>query len=160
MDYLCLNRTPDSTDVIRRVLETRFYFLLNSDQPPSKKSDTVWQVVDEALTVDWSSRSREIGVVYFELAKYEQRMTILSLVELCLWKIKIDEVRAKEQSALDRESCRINSGASIVLPCLLPFLDELNENDYAVSCPDHRSSSSSSYDDEGSLLSFDSEEEY
>eukprot|EP00980_Cylindrotheca_fusiformis_P012784 scaffold3136_cov102-Cylindrotheca_fusiformis.AAC.1 len=68
MDYLCLNRTPDSTDVIRRVLETRFYFWLNSDQPPSKKSDTMWQAVDEALTVDWSSRSREIGGVYFELA--------------------------------------------------------------------------------------------
>eukprot|EP00980_Cylindrotheca_fusiformis_P012791 scaffold3136_cov102-Cylindrotheca_fusiformis.AAC.8 len=89
----------------------------------------------------------------------ERERSMLIHVELCLWKIKIDEVRAKEQSALDRESCRINSGASIVLPHLLSFLDELNENDYAVSCPDHRSSTSSSHVDEGSLLSSDSEEE-
>eukprot|EP00980_Cylindrotheca_fusiformis_P002665 scaffold623_cov83-Cylindrotheca_fusiformis.AAC.2 len=141
MDYLCLNRTPDSTDVIRRVLQTRFDCWLGLDQPCSSKSDTMWRAIDDALTVDWSSRSREIGRVYFELAKYE-RKEILSLVELCLWKIKIDEdcCSSPKQTVTDhgnREICRINSGASIVLPHLLPFLDKLEVDDYVVSSPDN-----------------------
>eukprot|EP00980_Cylindrotheca_fusiformis_P027485 scaffold20650_cov63-Cylindrotheca_fusiformis.AAC.1 len=61
-------------------------------------------------------------------------MTVLSLVELCLWKLKIDEVSSKEPT-VDRESCRINSGASIVLPRVLPFLDKLDMENY-VSSPD------------------------
>eukprot|EP00980_Cylindrotheca_fusiformis_P007494 scaffold1553_cov52-Cylindrotheca_fusiformis.AAC.2 len=138
MDYLCLNRSPDSTEVIRRVLRMRFDCWLGLDRPCSSKSDSMWQLVDEALAVDWSSRSREIGSVYFELAKYEQRTTILSLVELCLWKIKMDEdcCSSPEQTVTDhgyREICRINSGASVVLPHLLPFLDKLNVDDYVVS---------------------------
>eukprot|EP00980_Cylindrotheca_fusiformis_P007492 scaffold1552_cov86-Cylindrotheca_fusiformis.AAC.2 len=141
MDYLCLNRSPDSTEVIRRVLRMRFDCWLGLDQPCSSKSDSMWQLVDDALAVDWSSRRREIGRVYFELAKYEQRTTILSLVELCLWKIKIDEdcCSSSEQTVTDhgyREICRINSGASVVLPHLLPFLDKLEVDDYVISSTD------------------------
>eukprot|EP00980_Cylindrotheca_fusiformis_P007495 scaffold1555_cov108-Cylindrotheca_fusiformis.AAC.1 len=133
MDYLCLNRTPGSTDVIRRVLQTRFDGL---DRPCSSiqiicGGRSMWRAFDDAFIVRRSYRSRKIGRVYFVLGKYEERMTILSLVELCLWKIKIDEVccSSPEQSFADhgyREICRINSGASIVLPHLLPFLDKLD----------------------------------
>eukprot|EP00980_Cylindrotheca_fusiformis_P013840 scaffold3594_cov138-Cylindrotheca_fusiformis.AAC.5 len=141
MDYLCLNRWPNSTEVIRRVLRTRFDCWLGLDRPCSSKSDTMWRAVDDALTVKRSSRSGKIGRVYFELATYEQRMTFLSLVELCLWKIKIDEVccSKEEQTVAEhghREICRINSGASIVLPRLLPLLDKLDVGDYVVSSPD------------------------
>eukprot|EP00980_Cylindrotheca_fusiformis_P012793 scaffold3136_cov102-Cylindrotheca_fusiformis.AAC.10 len=134
MDYLCLNRTPNSTDVIRRVLATRFDYWLGLDWS-SPRSDAMWQAVDEALSVDWSSRSREIDRVYYKLAKYELRMPFLSLVDLFLWKIKIEEVsRSKEQeTADDRESCRINSGASIVLPLVFPFLDTPEVADYELS---------------------------
>eukprot|EP00980_Cylindrotheca_fusiformis_P012785 scaffold3136_cov102-Cylindrotheca_fusiformis.AAC.2 len=60
MYYLCLNRTPKSSDVvIRRVLETRFYFWLGSDRT-SSKSCRMWQAVDEALAVESVPRSREI----------------------------------------------------------------------------------------------------
>eukprot|EP00980_Cylindrotheca_fusiformis_P024851 scaffold12602_cov105-Cylindrotheca_fusiformis.AAC.2 len=143
MDYLCLNRAPNSTEVIRRVLQTRFdYWLGFLDR--SSKSDTMRQAVEEALVVDWPSRRREIGRVYFELANYEQRMKILSLLELNLWKIKIEEVRSKEQTIANRKSCRINNGASIVLPHVLPFLDKLNMEDYVGSSPDQSSVDSSS----------------
>eukprot|EP00980_Cylindrotheca_fusiformis_P016127 scaffold4790_cov98-Cylindrotheca_fusiformis.AAC.11 len=130
MDYLCLNRMPNSSDVIRRVLQTRFDYLLASAW--SGKSDTMWQAVDKALAVDWSSRSTEVGKVYVRFANYERRMKVASLVELCLWKIKIEEVCSKEQTA-DRESCRINCGACVVIPYLLPFLDKIDREDCVVS---------------------------
>eukprot|EP00980_Cylindrotheca_fusiformis_P000302 scaffold70_cov102-Cylindrotheca_fusiformis.AAC.1 len=132
MDYLCLNRMPNSTEVIRRVLQTRFDYCLGVEV--SGQSDTIWQAVEEALAVNWSSRRREIGRVYFDLANYE-RNEILSLLELCLWKIKIDEISCKKEQIGDRESCRINCGASVVLPHVLPFLDKLQEEDYFAHSP-------------------------
>eukprot|EP00980_Cylindrotheca_fusiformis_P017191 scaffold5294_cov129-Cylindrotheca_fusiformis.AAC.1 len=125
MDYICLNRMPTSTGVIRRVLHKRFEQLLDLDR--SWKSDML-QAVDEALTGNWRFRRREVIAIYLKLAKYE-RKEIVSLMELFLWKTKIDEVGAKEETA-NREFCRINSGASIVIPQLLSFLDKLDLEDH------------------------------
>eukprot|EP00980_Cylindrotheca_fusiformis_P014599 scaffold3955_cov160-Cylindrotheca_fusiformis.AAC.19 len=125
MDYLCLNRMPNSTEVIRRMLLKRFDEVLGFDRP--WKSDML-KAIDEALAVDWSSRRREVVVVYLKLATYERR-ECLSLVELCLWKIKIDDVNSNENIA-DRQECRINSGASIVIPHVLTFLDKLDIQDH------------------------------
>eukprot|EP00980_Cylindrotheca_fusiformis_P030155 scaffold24481_cov206-Cylindrotheca_fusiformis.AAC.1 len=94
IDYLCLNR---SKEVVRRVLRARFGLWLvgssgSSDESLSK-SDTMRQKVEKALAMHGaSSRSTEIGKVCLELAKYEQRMKVVSLVDLRLWKMKIDEV--------------------------------------------------------------------
>eukprot|EP00980_Cylindrotheca_fusiformis_P017725 scaffold5565_cov92-Cylindrotheca_fusiformis.AAC.4 len=140
MDYLCLNRTPNSTQVIRKVLQTRFDYWLGSEG--SSKSDTMRQTVEDALTAEWSLRRSEIGKVYFRLANYEQRMKNLSLVDLCLWKMKIDEVGSENEQITDRESCRSLSGASIVIPQVLPFLD-LDVEAYLVSSPDQTVYSSS-----------------
>eukprot|EP00980_Cylindrotheca_fusiformis_P026737 scaffold17166_cov113-Cylindrotheca_fusiformis.AAC.2 len=129
MDYLCLNRMPNTTHVIRTVVQAHIDRL---GLDPSFKSDMIL-AVEEALAVDWSSRRREIGRVFFKLANYE-RMKHLSLMELCLWKMKIDEAGSLEQMA-DRESCRINNGASVVIPHVLTFLDKLHEEDYVVSNP-------------------------
>eukprot|EP00980_Cylindrotheca_fusiformis_P011615 scaffold2747_cov104-Cylindrotheca_fusiformis.AAC.5 len=134
MDYLCLNRMPNSSEVIRKVFQARFDHWLGSGSEGSAKSDALRHAVDEALLVDWASRRREIGKVYFELAKYEQHMEVLSLVELWLWKLKIGDVSSKEEAG-DRERCRINSGASIVLPHVLPFLDRLDVEDYFTPLP-------------------------
>eukprot|EP00980_Cylindrotheca_fusiformis_P017722 scaffold5565_cov92-Cylindrotheca_fusiformis.AAC.1 len=134
MDYLCLNRTPNSTQVIRRVLQTRFDYWLGSEG--SSKSNSMCQAVEDALTAEWSSRRTEIGKVYFRLAHYEQRMKILSLLDLCLWKMKIDEVGSEKEQITDRESCRSLNGASIVIPQVLPFLDKLDVEDYLISFPD------------------------
>eukprot|EP00980_Cylindrotheca_fusiformis_P027736 scaffold22532_cov93-Cylindrotheca_fusiformis.AAC.5 len=69
MDYLCLNRTPASTEVIRSVLLTRFAQLLGLGR--SRKSEML-QSIDEALAVDWSLRRREIVAVYLKLVTYEE----------------------------------------------------------------------------------------
>eukprot|EP00980_Cylindrotheca_fusiformis_P027311 scaffold19863_cov136-Cylindrotheca_fusiformis.AAC.1 len=130
LDYLCLNRTPTSIEVIRRVLQTRFDYLLGLARP--WKPDML-QAVEEALEVDWSSRRRKIGIVYFNLANYE-RKEIISIVELYLWKAKIADVSGKEQT-VNREFCRVNCGASIVIPHVLSFLDKPVVEDYFVSSP-------------------------
>eukprot|EP00980_Cylindrotheca_fusiformis_P002279 scaffold530_cov107-Cylindrotheca_fusiformis.AAC.3 len=132
MDYLCLNRMPNSTQVIRRVLQKRFDYWLRWDW--SWESQVWHQAVEEALAAEWSSRREEIVVVYFKLAHYE-RKEILSLMELCLWKAMIDEVGSKKGDNEGRQCCRINSGASIVIPHVLPFLGELDGEDYFARSP-------------------------
>eukprot|EP00980_Cylindrotheca_fusiformis_P008710 scaffold1867_cov122-Cylindrotheca_fusiformis.AAC.4 len=116
MDYLCLNRTANSAEAIRRVLQSRFDQVLGLDR--SWKS-ALLQVVDEALAIDWTRRKSEISKV---VRKYE-RKEILSLVELHLWKVKIDEVT---EQIVDRQRCRIMSSAATVIPLVLPFLDKLD----------------------------------
>eukprot|EP00980_Cylindrotheca_fusiformis_P017726 scaffold5565_cov92-Cylindrotheca_fusiformis.AAC.5 len=140
MDYLCWNRMPNSNQVIRRILQTRFIDYHSwpmMDDSGESTTSTMWdEAVEEALAADWSSRRREIVSVYIQLANYERNKIILSLVEMCLWKIQIDnddDISLSENTALHqqqtaadrRQSCRIKSGASIVIPHLLPFLVKL-----------------------------------
>eukprot|EP00980_Cylindrotheca_fusiformis_P015161 scaffold4189_cov86-Cylindrotheca_fusiformis.AAC.6 len=135
MDYLCLNKMPNSTQVIRSLLQATVLVKridwLGLDQ---WKLDTLQAVVDKALAVDWSSRRREIGLAFFKLANYE-RKEILAIVELYLWSAKIDEVNSKNSGA-DRQSCRINNGSSIVIPHVLRFLGNLEMDDYLVRAPE------------------------
>eukprot|EP00980_Cylindrotheca_fusiformis_P010733 scaffold2417_cov101-Cylindrotheca_fusiformis.AAC.1 len=87
--------------------------------------------IEDALTGDWLSRKSKIGRI---VRKYE-RKEILSLVELYLWKVKIDEstskkakiekvISKKEQIRANRQRCRFLSGAEVVIPHVLPFLDK------------------------------------
>jgi hypothetical protein len=75
----------------------------------------------------------------------------MSLLELALWRVKIDERKPvqKQENQLDeegsskrprldksqldgvdRQSCRINSGAEVVISNVLPFLDDVCREDY------------------------------
>eukprot|EP00980_Cylindrotheca_fusiformis_P006587 scaffold1389_cov122-Cylindrotheca_fusiformis.AAC.5 len=126
MDYVCLNRMPGSNRVIRELLQKTVVDRVERLGLGSWKSN-VLRYVDLALSLDWSLRRRHIGSAYLKVALYE-RMEILCLVELFLWKIKIDEAGSKE--SLDRQSCRFRSGASIVIPNVLVFLGQIDEEDY------------------------------
>eukprot|EP00980_Cylindrotheca_fusiformis_P013710 scaffold3525_cov128-Cylindrotheca_fusiformis.AAC.1 len=128
MDYLCLNRMSNSSEVIRRVLQIRFYQVLGGLDKFWKSA--VLQAIDEILAGDWSLRKSEIGRV---VRKFE-RKEIRSLLQLCLWKLKIGEATSKkvkigeatskkEQLLADRQRCRVMSGAAVVIPHVLPFLD-------------------------------------
>eukprot|EP00980_Cylindrotheca_fusiformis_P023875 scaffold11103_cov117-Cylindrotheca_fusiformis.AAC.1 len=98
--------------------------------------------VDEALGGDWASRKNKIGEV---VRKYAQK-EILSLLELCLWKVKIGEASTSKKAKIgeatskkakigeatskkeehilaNRRRCRVMSGADVVIPHVLPFLD-------------------------------------
>eukprot|EP00980_Cylindrotheca_fusiformis_P012761 scaffold3118_cov64-Cylindrotheca_fusiformis.AAC.19 len=135
IDYLCLNKTPNSTEAIGSLVQAAVVRRLDWVGLELWKSD-------ELRTVDRSFRRRAVGVVYCKLAKYELK-EILSLLELHLWKAKIDEVRSKESD--DRQSCRFRSGASIVIPNVLPFLEKPCLNDYYVDPDPPRVTSNSGW---------------
>jgi hypothetical protein len=151
IDYLCLNHAPEATTVIQSLLQTIFAQRLRWLGLARWKSGML-AAMDEALAVEWSSRRREIGLLYFKLATYE-RLESMSLLELALWKVKIDGCGAahdtdheweKENSFKrprldnfniygdDRQSCRIFSGADVVISNVLPFLDEVCIEDYEL----------------------------
>eukprot|EP00980_Cylindrotheca_fusiformis_P012827 scaffold3165_cov85-Cylindrotheca_fusiformis.AAC.3 len=130
MDYLFLNRMPSSSEVIRRLFQTCFEQVLGLDQ--FWEAD-VLQGIDAALGRDWASRKSEVDRV---IRKFE-RKEILSLLELFLWKMKIDEASSKkvkigedtskeEQVLADRQKYRAMCGAAVVIPRVLPFLETIS----------------------------------
>jgi hypothetical protein len=151
IDYLCLNHTPDSAMVIQSLLQTSVAQRLQWLGFDEWKLD-ISTAMNGALAVEWTSRQREIGLLYFKLATFE-RLESMSLLELALWKIKMDgckfvydtdherdEGSSPKRSRLDklqsdgvdRQNCRINSGADVVISNVLPFLDKVCREDYDV----------------------------
>ena len=78
------------------------------------------------LPMNIASRERDTQAVYDRLAAYEIAKEATSVLELALWKAKIDESRSKrtrvDSGMSYRDQCRINSGADIVIRNILPFL--------------------------------------
>ena len=90
-----------------------------------------------------------------KLATYE-RLESVSLLELALWKVKIDSCKAAYDTdhecgeecrskrprldrshldGVDRQSCRIKSGAYVVISNVLPFLNKVCREDYIAPEP-------------------------
>jgi hypothetical protein len=68
-------------------------------------------------------RQRKLfGRIYATLDKYE-KMEATSLMELALWKLKIDEVSSPVSTV--RQDCRVTSGANVVIPNVLSFLGKV-----------------------------------
>jgi hypothetical protein len=149
IDYLCVNQTPASALVIRSLLPTIFAEIVRWLGLVRWKSDMVASI-DEALATEFSSRRSAIGMSCFKLATYE-RLESVSLLELALWKVKIDSCKALYETdhqrdgessskrprldksrldGVDRQSCQINSGAYVVISNVLPFLDKICRDDY------------------------------
>jgi hypothetical protein len=147
IDYLSLNQTPDSGMVIQAVLPAiiaqRLQWL-GLARWQSAISTAMHKALAAVEDIESSNR-RAIALLCFKLSAYEQ-LEAISLLELALWKTKIDGCKAafdteherdKESSRkrpifltkshldrVDRQSCRINSGAEIVISRVLPFLDK------------------------------------
>jgi hypothetical protein len=150
IDYLCVNQTPASALVIQSLLQTIFAERVRWFGLFRWKSDMVASI-DEALATDFPTRRSAIGTLCFKLATYE-RLESLSLLELALWKVKIgsckatyeldhqrDEARSHPKiprldkallDGVDRQSCRIKSGADVVISNVLLFLDKVCREDY------------------------------
>jgi hypothetical protein len=149
IDYLCLNHTHEATTAIQfllpKILVNRLHWLgLNRWQ-----SD-ILTAMNEALALEGSSRRRAVGLLSFKLVTYE-RLESMSLLELALWKCKMDGCKAaivtdrgrdqgrspkrprldkSDLAYVDRQSCQINSGAEVVKSNVLPFLDKVCRHDY------------------------------
>jgi hypothetical protein len=154
IDYLCMNQTPASATVIQSLLQTIFAERVRWLGLVRWKSDMV-DAMDEALATEFSSRRSAIGMLCFKLATYE-RLESVSLLELALWKVKIDSCKAAYDTdhergeewrskrprldrshldGVDRQSCRIKSGADVVISNVLPFLDKVCREDYITPEP-------------------------
>jgi hypothetical protein len=155
IDYLCMNHAPGSAMVIRSLLQAIFAERIRWLGLVQWKLDMV-DAMDEALAVESSSRRSAIGMLYFKLATYE-RLESVSLLELALWKVKIDSCKAAHQTdhqrdeasshpgtrrlekvhldGVDRQSCRIKSGGNVVVSNVLPFLDQVCREDYIAPEP-------------------------
>lgn len=72
-----------------------------------------------------SQRERETKSLYAKLATYESIKEGTSVLELALWKAKIDESRNK-RARIDevsyRDRCRVNCRADIIIKNVLPYL--------------------------------------
>jgi hypothetical protein len=77
----------------------------------------------ENLNNTW--QRKQFGGIYATLDKYE-KMEATSLMELALWKLKIDE-ESSPVSINVRQDCRFTCGANIVIPNVLAFLGKLVE---------------------------------
>ena len=119
-----------------------FKYLLSFDI--SKRLDSLgvekWReeivsIIDGFPTYRSDAMQRTMELVYSKLVSYEQLKEATSLLELALWKTKIDEApnylrrgegssqkRARIDIFSQRNQCRINSGAEIVVPNVLPYL--------------------------------------
>jgi hypothetical protein len=121
IDYLCLNHTSDYTIVIHSLVQTIVTQRLQRLGLAQWKLD-ISTALNEALAVEGSSRRRAVGLLFFKLATCE-RLESVSLLELALWKVKLID-------GDDRQSCRINSGAEVVISNVLSFLDKVFRSDY------------------------------
>jgi hypothetical protein len=149
IDYLCLNPSPEVTAVFQSLLPMIFAERLRQLGSARWTSDML-TAMDEAATTEWSSRKKEMRLLYFKFATYE-RLESMSLLELALWKVKMDGCKpanddtGNEESGpkrprldishldgVDRLSCRISSGANVVISNVLPFLDKICREDYYV----------------------------
>ena len=71
-------------------------------------------------------KEEDTQALYDRLAAYESMKEGTSILELALWKAKIDESRSK-RARIDggvsyRDQCRVNCGADIVIRNVLPYL--------------------------------------
>jgi len=102
-----------------------------------------------------SFRVRDTQAVYDRLTTYESIKEATSVLELALWKAKIDESRSKrakvDEDVSYKEQCRVNSGADIIIRNVLPYVipDEniLPPVEFTIDSSDESSEDSSDSDD-------------
>jgi hypothetical protein len=123
-DYLIDNEDSGSLAILKHALKARSTSLLNSLGLEKWKVD-ICNAIDDVS--DHSERRySEIDLVYSMFAKY-QRLEILGLLELAIWKAKMEEnalctTKDAVLGPLGRMKCRINCGAEIVISNITPFL--------------------------------------
>lgn len=82
--------------------------------------------VINALPKNAKSRYTDTQAVFDRLETYESIKEGTSVLELALWKAKIDEGRNKRQRVEGddsyKEQCRVNCGGDIIIRNVLPYL--------------------------------------
>ncbi|CAJ1964377.1 unnamed protein product [Cylindrotheca closterium] len=127
LDYVCKNPLPEGMNasrwMIRKILEGKLPFL----GLRRWKQELLVAEERRLTTADTSSMRAGVKSLLGKLAHLEF-LEILSLVEMVLWQIKLNEnvmvETGDDKPRSDRESCRVQCGISIVIGNILPFLRE------------------------------------
>lgn len=145
LDYLCMNIRPNSNAFTKAILDLSLARRLKHLGLERWRS-AIENQIDVLLNDESSSRTSELDTLLTILAKQE-RLEVTSLLELVVWKLKIDDVvlslsddagnenirkRARvdesasfspsRMSFADRGRLRFNCKADIVIPNVLSFL--------------------------------------
>ena len=159
IDYLIENKAPGSDQIIQELLLHRLKVL----GLQRWKTSVIREIerFPEALD-DIEDQKRQLATIQSTFLYYE-RLEALSLLEMCLWSMKIDETNSIERCShheeqkkkkartcstnnLDRQYCRINCGTEIVISNVLPYLGD------PIDASSHGSGSDSEEEDDSNVL--------
>lgn len=155
--YLSLNSSQEATQLIKAVLHELLSYQIRGLGLERWRLD-VATAIDLISNHGISERTKQICNVYVKVATYE-RMEVISLLEQVIWKLKIceeqsfgvsqtdEDGRNNIESAkmfvsrsltnlnldnvIDRQLCRINCRAQIIISNTVPFLETLDEDEYS-----------------------------
>lgn len=136
LHYLCRNSAPGSTSLLKYTIQLTI--LERSERLGLKRWRAMFydKVADYYSSTISSSKSKRIDEIFYLLETYE-RKEILALLELAIWKAKIDIVennsrmsgnREKSETAeseLDKNFCLVHCGADIIISNVIRFLDKI-----------------------------------
>ncbi|CAJ1933632.1 unnamed protein product [Cylindrotheca closterium] len=126
VDYLCQNEAPNTANLIQMVLQRTMLDRMNHWGLVQWREDLSQAI--RSITSASNARAKVAFLSWVEskLAQYE-RLEVLSLLELTLWKIAVTMAHSQEAISfpaeiLDRYSCRIRCGAETIIPNVSEFL--------------------------------------
>jgi len=115
-----------------------------------------------SLPVEGKRRDDDVQSVYDRLSTYESIKDGTSVLEMALWRAKIDEGHNKkarvEGDVSYRDQCRVNCGADVVIKNVLPYLLPLPQMD--DSCDDSSDESSNDSNESSDSSSIYDESDY
>ena len=115
LHYLCRNRGPNSTEVIKSILHVTLEDRLKSLSLTSWRRDVTNEIDQFPDTDDLTSKEQRVALIRLKLSRYE-RLEAISLLELRLWKRKNDECKAAQTDILGRytrKKAKIDESTSV-----------------------------------------------
>ena len=144
---------PHEDDKCRSMESFQFLVKCNIAERLGTIGVRTWRVhiknlVEGVSTFQLSKLYDYFDTIHLKLLAYEREYPRLKddafLLELALWKTKIDEL--DDDNADARRQCRINCGANVIIPNVLPYLIS-NEEQHTASDEDDGESDESNSED-------------
>mmetsp|Transcript_42295 Transcript_42295/g.102202 ORF Transcript_42295/g.102202 Transcript_42295/m.102202 type:complete len:208 (+) Transcript_42295:1578-2201(+) len=130
VDYLLMNSTPRAIPLIKLVVQKVIIEQMNRDG--MERSTVELSSLIESL--DWNGNlevRRQCLDNVFALLSLHIKTEAISILELALWKKSVHSFETKQffvprtstkRQKVDRDTCRMTSGASVVIPNVIGFL--------------------------------------
>jgi hypothetical protein len=122
--YCSMHLTQDSTKMTRCVIDSLLSGRYNSLGLDRWRNDISNEIENLPVSSHRQERITQMGEILTKLFRYLTKER-LSLVELAVWKFKIDDLSEgrSDTSWIGRDQCRLICGAEIIISHVLPFLE-------------------------------------